>query len=191
MRTVTQKIYSFRELPAEMQKTEFERERGIRVQDDWWYRARIEDWQARLSEAGYKNPRILFSGFGSQGDGACFEADIDLVEWLTQRRLSRKYEALNRAAVDAELDPCLKHRIHSYYPGSTNLDWNYFGDDNKVLQELDQVEALILEDRDQLGRQIYRDLEQDYEWATSDEAIGEELEALGWEFLKNGTRFIE
>src|SRR5437899_2762984 len=43
-------------------------------------------------------------------------------------------------------------------PVLTNLDWNYSGDDNKVLQELDEIEALILEDREQLGRQIYREL---------------------------------
>src|SRR5438067_1539547 len=150
MRTVTQEVYTFRELPADVQAAVVKRERHIKVEDDWWYRPRVEEWQAQLADAGYKNARIFFSGFSCQGDGACFEADIDLDEWLTQRGLSRKYEALRKAAADAEIHPCLKHRIHYYYPSSTNLDWNYSGDDNKVLQELDEIEALILEDREQL-----------------------------------------
>ena len=38
----------------------------------------IADYETRLSEVGFENPEISYSGFYSQGDGACFTADLNL-----------------------------------------------------------------------------------------------------------------
>lgn len=43
-----------------------------------WYEHVIDMWKQALDQVGFENAEIQFSGFGSQGDGASFTADVDL-----------------------------------------------------------------------------------------------------------------
>jgi elongation factor P hydroxylase len=79
MNTVSINLYTFEELAHEVQKKVVERERSINVEDSYWYEPIIEDWTEELQQRGFEQVKILFCGFGSQGDGACFEARINRV----------------------------------------------------------------------------------------------------------------
>ena len=83
MHTISINLYTFEELAPEVQRTVIERERYFNVDDSWWYKPIIEDWTAQLEQHGFEQVKILFSGFGSQGDGRPSRALYDLVfPWL-------------------------------------------------------------------------------------------------------------
>jgi hypothetical protein len=75
MRTIETTIYQFDELSDEAKKEALDKCRNWSVEDgDWWeylFDSRVEQW----AEKGYSvSPKdIHFSGFSSQGDGACFK----------------------------------------------------------------------------------------------------------------------
>ena len=52
-----------------------EKNRYINVETDFWYEHILEDVQYILENMGFVEPKIYFSGFYSQGDGACFSAE--------------------------------------------------------------------------------------------------------------------
>ena len=52
--------------------------------DDHWYECVIEDWKAKLKRKGFHEAEIVFSGFGSQGDGASFTATIGSSKLITR-----------------------------------------------------------------------------------------------------------
>jgi hypothetical protein len=51
------------------------------VEHEWWDCA-YEDFKREGYELGFDIGRINFSGFYSQGDGACWSGHIDVVQWL-------------------------------------------------------------------------------------------------------------
>ena len=68
-RTIT--VYKFNELSENAKKTAIEKNRNWHVSDSNWYEYTLESWKQLLSSIGIENAEIQFSGFSSQGDGAC------------------------------------------------------------------------------------------------------------------------
>ena len=77
MKKITINLYSFNELSPEIQKKVLDDNRTINVNYNW-HDFIYDNWKEKLTSFGFINPEIYFSGFYSQGDGACFDADIDL-----------------------------------------------------------------------------------------------------------------
>src|SRR5919202_1250224 len=96
MHTISLTLYTFEELAPEVQKKVVERERYINVDDAYWYELIIEDWTEELERRGFEQVKILFSGFGSQGDGACFETRINIAAYLASHHLAATYPLLAR-----------------------------------------------------------------------------------------------
>ena len=71
-------IYKFEELPKEMREKLIEKHQNINVEGVNWYQYTTEDWKKKLEEKGFTDEEIYFSGFWSQGDGACFDAQVDV-----------------------------------------------------------------------------------------------------------------
>jgi hypothetical protein len=74
MRTIETTIYEFDELSDDAKEKALDKCRDWSVDHDWWeylFESRAEQW----AEKGYSvDPKdIHFSGFWSQGDGACFK----------------------------------------------------------------------------------------------------------------------
>ena len=99
MHTVSVNLYAFDELAPEVQRKVVERERFINIDDSSWYEPIIGDWTEELQQRGFENARILFSGFGSQGDGACFEARINMAAYLAAHHLKATYPLLAKGHV--------------------------------------------------------------------------------------------
>jgi hypothetical protein len=70
-------VYGFAELTGDVQKNVVDHFRDINIDYEWW-NCLYDDWNTKLEEYGFTTPKIYFSGFYSQGDGACFDAGIDL-----------------------------------------------------------------------------------------------------------------
>lgn len=69
-------VFTFEELPEDIQEMAIDNLRDINV-DHNWYEDSFDYYKELLENAGFENAEISFSGFWSQGDGASFVADCD------------------------------------------------------------------------------------------------------------------
>ena len=70
-KTIT--IYSFDELPEDVQASIIEKNRDMNVFfGSDWYEYTLDWWKEKLEIIGFEDADIRFSGFWSQGDGASF-----------------------------------------------------------------------------------------------------------------------
>lgn len=184
MKTKTYEVYKFNELPEEAKTKVLENYRDINT-DYEWYDMEFDYWKSELETLGYLNAKIYFTGFCSQGDGACFTADIDLVEWLKAHKLSKKYSEL------LKYQDCftysITHRSNYYYSTSTDVEQGFFGQPTrKAENQAEEVLKLIEAEREKLGNKIFKDLEEDYFARTEDKAIIETLECNDYDFTLDG-----
>src|SRR5437660_717973 len=119
MHTVSVNLYAFGELAPEVQRKVVERERFINIEDAYWYEPIIRDWTEQLEKLGFQNTRILFSGFGSQGDGACFEARINMAAYLAAYHLQATYPLL--AKYPEYVEAYLKHTGWFFHESRTMI----------------------------------------------------------------------
>ena len=75
MQVIKVNTYSFKELSKEAKKKVLERLSQINVDYDQWHDGIIEDAKECGKILGIDIDKIYFSGFSSQGDGACFEGN--------------------------------------------------------------------------------------------------------------------
>lgn len=183
-------LFQFRELSPEAQKKALEENNQINV-DFWeWDEAVKENAKERLESAGYNSPRIFYSGFSSQGDGACFTTEsIDVAQLLKAAKIEKRFPLI--AKYPYNITAHISHNAHYYYATSTSVDVQQvdYSDNEALALEIEALTAFIEEEREKLGNAIYRELEAEYEYQTGDEAIAETLIANEYEFLESGRRF--
>ncbi|MFZ5693268.1 MAG: antitoxin of toxin-antitoxin stability system [Pseudomonadota bacterium] len=160
---------------------------------------RLSTRTVRLVGGGSRQkPCIWFSGFWSQGDGACFEARYSYAK--AARRRIRDY-----APKDGEL-----HRIadalqaiqrRNFY--QLHADINHRGRydheycmaiaierDSPTCQDMTvDAEDVVTEALRDLARWLYRQLEREYDYQTSEEAVDEAIRANEYTFTTSGRRF--
>jgi hypothetical protein len=207
-RTKSIEVYTFDELSdkAKERARQWYREGAF---DYAWWDATYEDAKTCFGFLGYDIDAIYFSGFSSQGDGACFEgtwraADVKpgkLQEHAPQdkelHRIAREVERLAGMFADASLS--VKQRGHYSHEGCTEFDVDlndaieaeleYDSDAWKARQPLlkDAHDRLIEVSRDAM-KWIYRQLEKEYEYRNADEQIDEEIRMNEYEFTAEGKR---
>lgn len=181
MRTIRTKVYKFDELTPSAQNKAIELLNDLNVHENW-FDPTIENMVEMLSENGFDNAKIQFSGFWSQGDGASFDADINLKHFCKDKRILAI--AGNYCDFRIEKNSFANHYSHekTRYVEYNALD-EKFVCINSALQDLSRT---IEEKRLSLCKQIYKDLENDYEYLTSREAIIESIQANEYEFFKDG-----
>ncbi len=172
MKTKTIKLYQFDELSEEQKAKVIEKHQDINTFDGWsdWL---LEDEKDKLSRQGFKNAKIYYSGFWSQGDGASFSADVDLEQFLKGRRIATKYAKALKLYQDSGDNVVIDqggHYCHEYTMSinSDNLS--------------DELEAFILEEAREQARSVYQALRSTYESLTSDEEIADTLRANEYYF---------
>lgn len=135
MRTIETKAYTFTELSNEAKERarDWYRDGDSIDLDTWTYREKLESM-------GFEGVKIYYSGFWSQGDGACFEGTLDndgLLKFLTYhkmlaqfpkivRSLKRKTKTVNDLYVSIKIVHGGGHYHHEYM---TNTE------DNSELQD--------------------------------------------------------
>lgn len=176
-----------------------DRHRDINVEHDWWdcvYEAFTEDMKA----IGIGVDTMYFSGFWSQGDGACFEGRVD--DWrLFLTSLGYTDELMVQHFAD-NASFSVSHSGHYYHENCTRFDAEFYLPDQYVDEEhfleyygfgeelrdaalvavLSKFDGRKLEDEFTEAfkghmRDLYRRLENQYEYLTSDEAVLETLHA--------------
>ena len=158
-----------------------------------WYESTMEYWVEKLEALGISTSleQMHFSGFGSQGDGACFTGSINLKQFLEAHPdLKKEHAKLYMAVIpfdhrgaaceyyDIELTRVGGIHTHSHHNTVHLGSW-----DINILPEYDteegeDYERLIIDAEPDIEeqcreymRQLYKDLEAEHDYQQSMEAF--------------------
>lgn len=174
MREETIKLYQFDELSDDAKEKARDWYRQASRDDSFWSEIAIDDAATVLKACGFDvyqrrvklmgggtrlKPAIYFSGFYSQGDGACFEG-----AWTPETIMPRE-------------------QFCAEYP-TTWTDANGVEHKSESNAELQRIHAESI-----AMRWIYRQLEREWEWINSDEQVDESIRTNGYEFTEDGERY--
>ena len=193
-RQVTKTIYTFDELSDEAKERAIADWNHDGLDYDWWEYV-VDDAKEIGKLMGIQIKNIYFSGFSSQGDGACFEGyyahgkgSVKAVKAYApqDRELHQIARDLSRAQRPYfyGLEASVRHQGHYNHEFCTVINVgdrrDYPADDLSAGQE-DITEVL----RDFM-RWIYKRLELEYEYLTSEEQVAETFMANDYEFTAAG-----
>lgn len=175
--------------------------RTVYVEYDDWFTHVYEGFKERMDRIGVYVDRIYFSGFWSQGDGACFEGNVkDWGKYLTHLgytdpilidcaennwtyRWAQSGHYYHHKSVSYDDGVYLPENPHTsgYYGGRDIPDEDQFlgavWDATMEQHDLLALTEKIQEDLEDHMQDLYRQLETEYEHLTSDEVVIEWLEA--------------
>jgi len=184
-------VYEFEELSPKAKRKVIDQFHDINVDYEWW-ESETDYWKEKLEEYGFDSPEIYFSGFGSQGDGACFEfngLDIDKVWTIYTKHNKVKHEAWLKFYLQ-DFHHFQTRTTNSRYSNAMTREIACYDYSNREYRHLDK-EAKRFEEwlesfRIDLCREIYKNLENEYYGLISEEAIIETIKCNDYEFTENG-----
>lgn len=174
----------FNALSVVMQQKVIDNNRDINVDYPEWHDPIIEEWKERLESIGFHDVEISYSGFCSQGDGASFTSgEIEVEKVLRHLRVFSKYR---RYVPNDNCDYWVKViRTDSryYHENSVRVDdyIHYTGTQNQ-LDKVYEIINLISEFVHEKSKEIYRNLNTEYDYLTSDDAVRDALLANEYQF---------
>jgi hypothetical protein len=164
------------------------RHREINIHDDW-HEGVYEDFTKRMSKIGVHVRNIYYSGFSSQGDGACFEGHIE--DWGKYLYSIGEANSILAATANDHWAFCWTHTGRYYHHKSVSFDDSgvyfpespYAEDDlrhdvwmaNMMQCDLLRLSSDITEDLERHMKALYRQLEEEYEELTSDDTVAESI----------------
>lgn len=172
----------------------------IETLDDWWDYI-YADAKEILTFLGFNVADIFFSGFWSQGDGACFHGtwaggDVKIGKVKEHApddaELHRLAEAIEKIAARWQTIYTLDKDTEVCEPAaSLTHNGNYCHEhtiefDSEPEYWLEGQEEEFIDTSRGLMKWIYKQLEQEHEYQTSEEAVAEAMEANEWEFDEDG-----
>ena len=182
-------LYKFDELSTETKEkaiSSFQEDDSYLDYD--WHEWTINDFKTILELIGYYDITCYFSGFHSQGDGACFSARfsrnkrcLDKVKKYCQKEekiLDIVEQIQSEIPLHEEYE--IKHSGHYYHEYCTSV--YYLGDNEKA----EQLDERFLELSRQLMVILYKNLNDEYDYLNSSEAIIEHIKANDYEFTEDG-----
>jgi hypothetical protein len=191
-RTRINTLYAFSELSDDAQRHALDKLRDLNADHEWW-EFTYDDAKQCAAILGIEITRIYFSGFSSQGDGACFKGSYNYAKGAVKairehtggtdaelERIARELQSVQRSAF-YKLSASVKHSGHYYHEMCTRIEVSN-GDEYATESQTQAVKEAL---RDFM-RWIYRRLEKEYEYLTSDEQITESIEANEYEFTEDG-----
>jgi hypothetical protein len=192
MKTKSYPVYNFDELTEDAQDHAIEKLYDCNVDIPDWEWFILDDWKdEKLPSLGYIEPKIYYSGFSSQGDGSCFTADVSALKWIETHKAKSKLKALcNYIDKGGYITVNIKTSGRYCHENimTVDVDLDDWGTDvpEKVQEQANQLQNWVLEDAKEQARQIYTDLYNAYDDATSRDAIIETIKANEWTFDNQG-----
>lgn len=192
MKTHAITTYAFSELSDDAKETALDNLRDINVDYPDWHEFTLDDAKECARILGIEIDDIYYTGFCSQGDGACFTGSYYYAKGAAKKiRQHAPQEAeLHRIADELQtiqrrhfyqISASVRHTGHYSHSGSTSIDVD-FGERDSLQDAEDDICELL---RDFM-HWIYRRLESEYEYLTSDEVVRETIEANEYEFTESG-----
>jgi hypothetical protein len=200
MRTIKINLYKYNELSLQAQERALEYYSSINT-DYNWFNSTLELWKENLEFIGFTNAKIYLSGFWNQGDGACFDADINFdilfekyAKFANQNGMKKIQRALkkHRSWIYDYLCNETSYSItvinHRYSHESTRkIESSCYSTTKGVLSYIfSDFEGWLESFRKDLCCDIYKDLETEYEALSAREAVEETVRINGYEFTQNG-----
>ena len=151
-----------------------------------------------------QSPAVFFSGFSSQGDGACFEgswraSDVKpgkLQEHAPQdkelHRIAGEFERLAMEFPQASFT--VKHSGRYSHKYCTDFTVDITGDNEVALNECgetaaNQAEKDLIEAARDFMQWIYDSLEKEWTWQNADEQVDDNIRANEYTFTEDGRQF--
>lgn len=207
MKKITITLYSFEELPQATQKQVTQKLNSINVDYSFWYEYSYEHFEKLCALLGVivDTKSLHFNGFYAQGDGSCFSADVDLVGFIENIR-SRTWKGL---VAESELELLVPDisphlfllikkgsietsaKIRSQSRGigiEAGLNWNY--DSSKNFSNIGKsflvLESWFQKTAKTLNDYLYKSLQTEYEFVTSEQSVAETITANEYLFTIDG-----
>lgn len=175
------------------------------VIDDFVERAKECGWDVSTHDVRlmngktYPKPSVWYSGFWSQGDGACFEgrwhaSDVNPAKMRmnigNDEELLRIVDGLAAIAKDyPEMSASVKHQGHYYHRFETEFVITEPEDDDDCVRPHETEKDFIDLTRD-LMLWLYKRMEEVYDYSQSDECVDENITANEYEFTEAGKRSV-
>lgn len=189
--TIVKTYYTFDELDddAKEKAREWYREGAL---DYDWYDYIHEDAKEIAGLFGLEIDKIYFSGFSSQGDGACFIGSYSYRKGSVKavREYAPNDEALH--SIVARLAAVQKKHFYglsaviscnSWYYHEKSMTIDVYGDDGNAIVSDDNEVIEAIED---FASWIYSRLEGEYDYLLSDECVDDMIRANEYEFGEKG-----
>jgi len=209
MRTIETTVFQFDELSEEAKQNAREWYRSASAGDQFYaecvyeYAATIGDMlgidlnqkRVTLMNGSHRyDPCIYYSGFWSQGDGACFNADYSYKKGALKavRGYAPKDAELHRIANGLQdvqkkhfykLRAKCRHSGRYYHSGCMSVDVTHKDDECRDIGDAESDITQLLRD---FADWVYAQLESAYEWENSDDTISENIIANEYEFDDEG-----
>ena len=195
--TVVYDTFKFNELAIDVQDKVIEKHRQFKSEyDDTFYEYVEEEWKEKLEKIGFYLPKIYFSGFWSQGDGACFEAsECDLQALIKHIDSDNEFRHLSKFIEGGHLYCTIQSNSYSthyshektrYIALEFTLDQDRY---SHVAELCNRLKEALESLRYSLSKQLYSDLEEAYENEMSEETIKDEILVNEYTYLKDGSSF--
>lgn len=207
--TSTRTLYKFEELSDTAKEKARDWYREGNTTDEFWSESVKEDaacmadilgidlnqTRKTLMGGGHRYaPTIYWSGFCSQGDGACFEGKYAYKKGAVKAIKSEsptdvKLHQIAQDLQDAQrkafykLEASTKHSGHYYHSGCMAVEIYHVDDQYRDVGDAEETIKQALRD---FADWIYRQLETEYEYQNSDETVDENITLNEYEFTEQG-----
>ncbi|MDH3382194.1 MAG: hypothetical protein OEL54_05775 [Flavobacteriaceae bacterium] len=211
MRIEEREIFTFEELSIEAQEKAIEDTRdGSSYLDYDWFDSTKEDFEDFLETIGFNGVNSYFSGFWSQGDGACFDfTSIELDKFFTDSTCFEPYTTLHndfKKSNEKIIKKLLRFKdavtfrscengysTHHCHSKTRYIDFDIDGCGGKShLINVEKATAAFLDGLrglyESLSDEYYSCLNNQYDYLNSEEAIKDFIIGGDFEFLKNGEK---
>jgi hypothetical protein len=201
MRTIETTLYSFEELTDEAQEKAIQDYRDTYDSFDPFESDCIVYEAKEIGKLiGIEIDKIYYSGFWSQGDGACFVGTYQYKKGGLKalKQYAPNDEELHRIGKELQevqrryfytICATVTHKGRYHHERSNDIDVvHHLSEYGNPVHVNDTDEEEVSEALRDYMRWIYKQLETQYEYCTSDEAIREELENNGYEYTEEGAR---
>lgn len=205
-------VYTFEELDERSKERARDWYRQASAQDDW-YEFVFDDFEricellgvvlatrpVRLHGGGTRQkPCIWFSGFASQGDGACFEGSYSYRKGASRAIRAYAPRDVRLAAIADQLQQIQRRNLYALEARLTHRGRYYHEHSMEISVERNSdrfqpptadAEDGVSEALRDLARWLYRQLEQEYDHQMSNEVVDEGIIANWYTFTEAGSRF--
>lgn len=172
-----------------------EKHRHINIHGYDWFTHLYEDNKHHLLSRGFTVENTYFSGFWSQGDGACFTGVAhDMAQFMRAEGLAEHFPLTFALAQHGGVSVRVGHRDRYYHEYSVGYDFYaatfadvHPGDHDELEPFFDVWDDCVEAEREGFEeavkdalrahmRSLYRLLEEEYDYLTSDDAVRQALE---------------
>lgn len=194
MKTIEIQLYKFEELSEAAQKHTIDKNRNFNVDGNFWSDNEIDFFKEAGAIIGIEIDKVYFSGFWSQGDGACFEG-FYRYKTGSLKNIKEQYPTLTwlhdtaKSLQDLQkkhfyqLTANVKQRGHYYHSHCTQIDVDTLNSDRYLTGDTEQDLIDILRS---FMDDMYNSLEKEFDSLTTDEAVKESLISNEYDFTSEG-----